>query len=108
MAWLLGVPWSEAVDAGSFIGMKTVLNEFVAYAAFGPEVDDFSKVTVVIVTFALAGFANLASIAIQIGTFSSLAPERRAQVARLGLLALLAGSLANLTNAAIAGLVVAI
>ena len=108
LAWLLGVPWSEAADAGSFIGMKTVLNEFVAYAAFGPEVDDFSKVTVVIVTFALAGFANLASIAIQIGTFSSLAPERRAQVARLGLLALLAGSLANLTNAAIAGLVVAI
>ncbi len=108
LAWLLGVPWSEAVDAGSFIGMKTVLNEFVAYAAFGPEVGDFSKVTVVIVTFALAGFANLASIAIQIGTLSSLAPERRAHVARLGLLALLAGSLANLTNAAIAGLVVAV
>ena len=63
--------------------------------------------TVVVVTFALAGFANLASIAIQIGTYSALVPERRAHVARLGLLALLGGSLANLANAAIAGLVVA-
>ena len=108
LAWLLGVPWSESVDAGSFIGMKTVLNEFVAYAAFGPDVGDYSQVTVVIVTFALAGFANLASIAIQIGTYSSLVPERRPHVARLGLLALLAGSLANLANAAIAGLVVAV
>ena len=84
------------------------LKEFVAYAAFGPEVDDFSKVTVVVVTFAVPGFANLASIAIQIGTFTSLAPERRRRSRWLGLLALLAGSLANLTNAAIAGLVVAI
>ncbi|SDS45863.1 concentrative nucleoside transporter, CNT family [Nocardioides scoriae] len=108
LAWLLGVPWSEASEAGSLIGQKTILNEFVAYADFGPQVDQLSPVTVVIVTFALAGFANLASIAIQIGTYSSLVPERRAQVARLGLLALLAGSLANLANAAIAGLVVAV
>ncbi len=106
LAWLLGVPWSEAVDAGSWIGQKTVLNEFVAYADFGPQVDSLSGVTVAVVTFALAGFANLGSIAIMIGTIGSLAPERRSWVAELGLRALLAGSLANLANAAIAGVVI--
>ncbi|WP_134767179.1 nucleoside transporter C-terminal domain-containing protein [Nocardioides sp. 1609] len=106
LAWLLGVPWSEAPDAGSWIGQKTVLNEFVAYADFGPQVGDLSPVTVAVVTFALAGFANFSSIAIQIGALGSLMPERRAVVARLGLRALLAGSLANLANAAIAGVVI--
>jgi CNT family concentrative nucleoside transporter len=106
VAWLLGVPWSEASPAGSYMGIKTILNEFVAYGEFGPHVDDLSQVTVVVVTFALAGFANLGSIAIQIGTYSALAPERRATVARLGLLALSAGALANFANAAIAGVVV--
>jgi CNT family concentrative nucleoside transporter len=78
----------------------------VAYADFGPAVDGLSPVTVAVVTFALAGFANLTSIAIQIGTIGSLLPERRAEVAQLGLRALLAGSLANLANAAIAGVVI--
>jgi concentrative nucleoside transporter, CNT family len=105
LAWLLGVPWSEAVRAGSYMGQKTVLNEFVAYASFGPHVKELSGVTVVIVTFALAGYASFASIAIQIGTIASLQPDRRAQVARLGLTALLAGSLANRANAAIAGII---
>jgi concentrative nucleoside transporter, CNT family len=108
LAWLLGVPWSEAVEAGSWIGQKTVLNEFVAYADFGPQVDSVSAVTVAVVTFALAGFANLGSIAIMIGTIGSLAPERRSWVAQLGLRALLAGSLANLANAAIAGVVISL
>ena len=108
LAWLLGVPWSEAPEAGAWIGEKTVLNEFVAYASFGPEVGSLSTATVVVVTFALAGFANFASIAIQIGTLGSLVPERRGEVAQLGLRALLAGSLANLANAAIAGVVVAL
>jgi CNT family concentrative nucleoside transporter len=99
------VPWSEAVEAGSYIGQKTVLNEFFAYASFGPNVGELSEVTVVIVTFALAGFANFGSIAIQIGTISSLRPQLRPTLARLGLLAMLAGRLANLTNAAIAGVV---
>ncbi len=107
LAWLLGVPWSEATEAGSFIGQKTVINEFVAYASFGPNIGDLSPVTVIIVTFALAGFANFTSIAIQIGTISSLVPELRGKVAQLGLRALLAGSLANLANAAIAGMVAA-
>ena len=106
LAWLLGVPWSEAVEAGSWIGQKTVLNEFVAYADFGPQVDSLSPVTVAVVTFALAGFANFGSIAIMIGTIGSLVPERRSWVAELGLRALLAGSLANLANAAIAGVIV--
>ncbi|WP_210649995.1 nucleoside transporter C-terminal domain-containing protein [Nocardioides sp. SYSU D00065] len=108
LAWLLGVPWSEAVQAGGWIGEKTVLNEFVAFANFGPEVDALSPVTVAVVTFALAGFANFASIAIQIGTLGSLLPERRGVVAQLGMRALLAGALANLANAAIAGVVVSL
>ena len=108
LAWLLGVPWSEAVDAGSWIGQKTVLNEFVAYADFGPQVDTVSPVTVAVVTFALAGFANFSSIAIQIGTLGALVPERRAWAAELGLRALLAGSLANLANAAVAGVVIGV
>ncbi len=105
LAWLLGVPWSEASQAGSFIGQKTILNEFVAFAAFGPDVDSFAPVTVVVVTFALAGFANFGSIAIQLGTLGTLRPELRSTVAAVGLRALLAGSLANLANAAIAGVV---
>jgi concentrative nucleoside transporter, CNT family len=105
VAWLIGVPWSEATTAGNYIGIKTVLNEFVAFAEFGPAVDRLSEKTVLVTTFALAGFANFASIAIQIGAIGGLAPDRRADVARLGLKALLAGSLVNLSNAAIAGVV---
>jgi CNT family concentrative nucleoside transporter len=105
VAWLIGVPWSEAATAGDFIGLKTVLNEFVAFAEFGPQVDELSPKTVLVTTFALAGFANFASIAIQIGAIGGLAPDRRAEVARFGLKALLAGSLVNFSNAAIAGVV---
>jgi CNT family concentrative nucleoside transporter len=105
VAWLIGVSWNEAAQAGTYIGEKTVLNEFVAFAQFGPHVKELSHRTVVIVTFALAGFANFSSIAIQIGAIGGLAPERRGDVARLGLRALLAGSLVNLANAAIAGVV---
>jgi CNT family concentrative nucleoside transporter len=105
VAWLIGVPWDEAPQAGTYIGEKTVLNEFVAYSEFGPKVKELSDQTVIIVTFALAGFANFSSIAIQIGAIGGLAPDRRGDVARLGLRALLAGSLVNLANAAIAGVV---
>ncbi len=107
VAWLIGVPWDEAAQAGTYIGEKTVLNEFVAYADFGPDIENLSEQTVVVTTFALAGFANFASIAIQIGSIGGLAPERRGEVAGLGLRALLAGSLVNLANAAIAGVVAA-
>lgn len=105
LAWLIGVPWHEAATVGSFLGQKTVINEFVAYASFGPRIPSLDPKTVLITTFALAGFANFGSIAIQLGAFGSLAPERRGDVARLGLLALLAGTLANLSNAAIVGIV---
>lgn len=105
VAWLIGIPWNEASTVGSYLGQKTVLNEFVAYSSFGPHIHQLSTKTVLVTTFALAGFANFGSIAIQIGSFGSLAPERRAQVAKFGLLALLAGSLANLTNACIVGIV---
>jgi concentrative nucleoside transporter, CNT family len=105
VAWLIGVPWDEAAQAGTYIGEKTVLNEFVAYSDFGPDVKNLSDQTVVVVTFALAGFANFASIAIQIGAIGGLAPGRRGEVSQLGLKALLAGSLVNLANAAIAGVV---
>ena len=105
VAWLLGVPWSEAAAAGGFLGQKTVINEFIAFSAFGPQIAALDPKTVLITTFALAGFANFGSIAILIGTFGTLAPDRRQEVARFGLLALLAGSLANFSNAAIAGIV---
>ncbi|MFF3014813.1 NupC/NupG family nucleoside CNT transporter [Streptomyces sp. NPDC057939] len=105
VAWLIGVPWDEASTVGSLLGQKTVINEFVAYASFGPQISSLEPKTVLITTFALAGFANFGSIAIQLGSFGALAPERRADVARLGLLALLAGTLANLSNAAIVGIV---
>jgi len=106
VAFAVGVPWSESVTAGGFFGQKTVLNEFVAYVAFAPHIHQLSPKTVIIVTFALCGFANFTSIAIQLGTLGSLAPDRRGDVARYGLRALLAGTLANLSNAAIAGMFV--
>jgi len=99
------VPWNDAATAGSYLGEKTVLNEFVAFSSFGPNIPHLNPKTVLIMTFALARFANFGSIAIQLGAFGALAPGRRGDVAKLGLLALLAGSLANLANGAIVGIV---
>ncbi|MFD1929195.1 NupC/NupG family nucleoside CNT transporter [Sporosarcina siberiensis] len=104
LAFVIGVPWSEAVTAGGFIGQKLVLNEFVAYAAFTPEIPSLSPKTVIIVSFALCGFANLSSLAILIGGLGSLAPSRRPDIARLGVRAVAAGMLASLLSAAIAGM----
>ncbi|MDO5618109.1 NupC/NupG family nucleoside CNT transporter [Kocuria sp.] len=104
--FLIGVPWNEAVDAGSYLGQKLVLNEFVAFSAFGPEVENYSAKTQAIVTFALTGFANFATLAIQIGALGGLAPTQRKRIAKLGLLAVLAGTLANLMSAAIAGMLI--
>ena len=103
VAWLLGVPWNEAVTAGSFIGQKLVVNEFVAYLDFMNYREGLSAHTQAIVTFALCGFANLSSIAILLGGLGGMAPSRRKDIARLGLRAVLAGSMANLMSAAIAG-----
>ncbi len=100
----IGVPWDEAVQAGSFVGQKTVVNEFVAFTNFGPEIGSLSEKTGAIVTFALTGFANLGSLGILLGGLGGIAPERRPEIATLGLRAILAATLANLMSAAIAGI----
>ncbi|GAA1750003.1 nucleoside transporter C-terminal domain-containing protein [Kocuria aegyptia] len=102
----VGVPWAEALDAGSFLGQKLVLNEFVAFADFAPQIENYSAKTQAIVTFALTGFANFGSLAILLGGLGGIAPSRRADIARLGLRAVLGGTLANLMSAAIAGMLI--
>ena len=101
---MIGVPLDEAVASGSFVGQKVVVNEFVAFAGFGPEIDTFSPKTAAITSFALTGFANLSSLGILLGGLGGLAPERRPEIAQLGLKAILAGTLANLMSATIAGI----
>ncbi|GAB3019124.1 NupC/NupG family nucleoside CNT transporter [Bowmanella dokdonensis] len=103
LAFIIGVPWEEARLAGSFIGQKVVVNEFVAYLDFVGHKEQLSASTQAIVTFALCGFANLSSIAILLGGLGGMAPSRRHDIAELGLRAVLAASLANLMSAAIAG-----
>ena len=104
---LLNVPWNEAGIAGGLFGEKIVLNEFVAYIDLGKQAAQLSPRTVAVVTFALCGFANFSSIAIQMAVTGSLAPNQRPTIARLGIRALIAGSLANLMSAALAGLLIA-
>ncbi len=104
LMYLLSVPWAEAQIAGSFFGEKLILNEFVAYLHFGQIAKTLSPRAEAITTFALCGFANLSSIAIQMGALGSLVPELREFIARYGLRAVAAGSLSNLLSAALAGL----
>lgn len=109
LAWVLGVPWGEAGIAGQMIGTKLAINEFVGYMEFAPYLTpdapmQLADKTKAIITFALCGFANFSSIAILIGGLGGLAPNRRGDIARLGLKAVIAGSLANLLSATIAGL----
>ena len=106
LAWLLGVPWEQAPLVGGAIGQKIAFNEFFAYAAVSPVLKSgtLDPRTAAILCFALCGFANFASVAIQLASFSSLVPERRSEIARYGLRAILGGTLSNLTSAAIAGL----
>ncbi|GAA3257345.1 hypothetical protein GCM10020258_17490 [Sphingomonas yabuuchiae] len=104
---LLNVPWKEAGIAGGLFGEKIVLNEFVAYIDLGKQAAQLSPRTVAVITFALCGFANFSSIAIQMAVTGSLAPNQRPTIARLGIRALIAGSLANLMSAALAGLLIA-
>ncbi|WP_138417577.1 NupC/NupG family nucleoside CNT transporter [Aquibacillus sediminis] len=104
LAFAVGVPWAEAVTAGGFIGQKLVLNEFVAYASFAPEMESLSDKTNLVVSFALCGFANLSSMAILLGGLGGLAPDRRSDIAKMGLRAVAAGALASLLSAAVAGM----
>ena len=103
IAFLVGVPWDEALQAGSLIGQKIIVTEFYAYLNFVEIKDAMSPHTQVVVTFALCGFANLSSIAILLGGLGSIVPSRRQDVARLGLRAVAGGTLANLMSAALAG-----
>ncbi|QLB43074.1 NupC/NupG family nucleoside CNT transporter [Mannheimia pernigra] len=109
LAWVIGVPWEESEIAGQMIGLKLAVNEFVGYLEFAkylaPEATvQLSDKTIAIITFALCGFANFSSIAILIGGIGAMAPSRRGDIARLGIKAVIAGSLANLMSATIAGL----
>lgn len=103
IAFALGIGWDEAQLAGSLIGQKLVLNEFVAYVAFVDVADQMSDLSQAIVIFALCGFANFSSIAILLGGIGSVAPNRRDDISRLGFRALLTATLANLMSAALAG-----
>lgn len=103
LAWIIGIPWSEATIVGGLIGEKIVLNEFVAYLHLGQIKDTLSEHSVLISTYALCGFANFSSIAIQLGGIGGLAPNRRPDIARLGLRAVLGGTIATMMTATIAG-----
>ena len=103
LAWIIGVPWGEATIVGGLIGEKIVINEFVAYLHLGQIKDTLSDHSVLISTYALCGFANFSSIAIQLGGIGGLAPNRRSDIARLGLRAVLGGTLATMMTATIAG-----
>ncbi|HTM02810.1 MAG TPA: nucleoside transporter C-terminal domain-containing protein [Vicinamibacterales bacterium] len=104
IAWSLGVPWRDAATIGNLLGTRMVLNEFVAYSQLGPLKPMLDPKSFTIATFALCGFANFSSIGIQIGGIGALAPERRHDLARLGLRAMLAGTFANFLTATIAGM----
>jgi CNT family concentrative nucleoside transporter len=104
IAWAMGVTWKDSLTVGNLLGTRMVLNEFVAFAKLGPIASTLDPRSFVITTYALCGFANFSSIAIQIGGIGSLAPSRRGDLARLGLRAMLAGTLANFLTATIAGM----
>ena len=108
LAFIIGVPSDEMLQAGSFIGQKIAVNEFFAYVNFVEVRDSLSLHTQTIITFALCGFANLSSIAILLGGLGSMAPSRRHDIARMGMRAMLAATLANLMSAAIAGVFVSL
>lgn len=109
IAWVMGVPWHDTAYVGGLIGLKTALNEFVAYAQFGADLARgvaLEPRSAVIAAYALLGFANFSSIAIQIGGIGGLAPERRGEIARFGLRAMIGGNLAAFISASMAGMLV--
>ena len=104
VAWVIGVPWRDCAVIGNLLGTRTALNELVAYKMLGPLRATLDPRSFTIATFALCGFANLSSIGIQIGGIGALAPNKRGELARLGVRAMLAGTMANLMSASIAGM----
>jgi len=103
VAWSMGVPWRDAPTIGNLLGTRMVLNEFIAYSQLGPMKAMLDPRSFTIATFALCGFANVGSIGIQLGGIGALAPNRRQDLARLGVRAMFAGTLANFMTATIAG-----
>jgi CNT family concentrative nucleoside transporter len=104
VAWLIGIPWHDAARIGDLLGLRMVTNEFVAFSQLGPMKGSLDPRTFAIATFALCGFANFSSIGIQIGGIGALAPERRNDLAKFGIRAMLAGTMANLLSASIVGI----
>ena len=105
LAWLIGIPWAESTEAGALLGVKTVLNEFVAYLQLaGSAPQGLSERSRLIVTYALCGFANFGSLGIMIGGIAAMVPERRAEIASLGAKTMISGTLATLMTAAVVGL----
>jgi len=104
IAWVIGIPWHDCPIIGNLLGTRMVLNELVAFSQLGPQKAMLDPRSFTIATFALCGFANLSSIGIQIGGIGALAPTRRGDLARLGVRAMLAGTMANLMSASIAGM----
>lgn len=106
LMWTLGIPWSEAVSAGALMGTKAILNEYVAYEQLASEyASQLSPRSTLIVTYALCGFANLASIGLRVSTLTTLAPERRAEIISLGFASWVSGNLATAKIGAVIGLI---
>jgi concentrative nucleoside transporter, CNT family len=104
IAWLIGIPWHDCATIGNLLGLRTVTNELIAFQRLGPMKDVLDPRSFTIATFALCGFANFSSIGIQIGGIGALAPNRKGDLARLGIRAMLAGTMANLMSASIVGI----
>ena len=107
LVWLMGIPWAEARIVGQLMGLKTILNEFVAYLALSQHAGEASALSprsFIIATYALCGFANFGSVAIMIGGIGGIAPERRGDLARLGLRSLIAGTIATMLTGCVIGL----
>ena len=104
VAWIIGIPWHDCSLVGNLLGTRMVLNELVAFSMLGPQKAALDPRSFTIATFALCGFANLSSIGIQLGGIGALAPNKRGELARLGIRAMLAGTMANLMSASIAGI----
>jgi CNT family concentrative nucleoside transporter len=103
-AWLLGVEWQDCMYFGQLLGEKTILNEFIAYPHLGEIQDELSQKTIIMSTYVLCGFANIASIGIQVGGIGILVPEKKSILAKYGVLALLGGTLACMSTAVLAGM----